>query len=134
MNVSIPLHSPGLYPFTTEETDVYGEIAIERTEKDEVYRQIFDHTKEYVSWAPPVNILRGLDYMKIEITIPGITKQDCNVGSKGVFLWVKLKKIILEKPETFYCTFILPDELKPDQLTASYESSGKMVIIVPREK
>ena len=134
MNVSTALHSPGLHLFTTEENDVYGEIEIERTEKDEVYRQIFDHTKEYVSWVPPVNILRGLDYMKIEITIPGITKQDCNVGSKGVFLWVKLRKIILEKPETFYCTFILPDQLNPDQLTASYESSGKIVIIIPREK
>ena len=134
MNVSTALHSPGLHHFTIEENDVYGEIEIEHTEKDEVYRQIFDHTKEYVSWVPPVNILRGLDYMKIEITIPGITKQDCNVGSKGVFLWVKLRKIILEKPETFYCTFILPDQLNPDQLTASYESSGKIVIIIPREK
>ena len=117
-----------------ETNSVYGAIQIEHSEKDEIYNQIVDRTKEYVNWVAPVNILQGLDYMKIELTLPGITKDDCKIGCSGIFLWVKLRKSSPDKADTFYCTFILPENLLTDQLTASYEVNGKLVIIIPKQK
>ena len=121
-------------PLDHETNSFYGAVKIEHSEKDEIYNQIVDRTKEYVNWAVPVNILQGLDYMKIELTLPGITRDDCKIGCSGIFLWVKLNKPSLEKADTFYCTFILPENLLTDQLTASYEINGKLVITIPKKK
>jgi HSP20 family molecular chaperone IbpA len=123
-----------LSAINAETNSVYGSVQIEHSGKDEIYNQIVDRTKEYVNWVAPVNILQGLDYMKIELTVPGITKNDCKIGCSGIFLWVKLKKFSLEKEDTFYCTFILPENLLTDQLTASYEINGKLVIMIPKQK
>jgi len=117
-----------------EVAPVYGSIPVEHSEKDEIYQQILERTKEYVNWVAPVNILQGLDYMKIEVTLPAITKENCKVGCSGIFLWVKLSKASGEKTDTFYCTFILPENLLTSQLTASYEMGGKLVIHIPKQK
>ena len=117
-----------------ESSQAYGSIDVEKSKRDDVYNQIIERTKEYVSWVAPVNILQGLDYMKIEINVPGITRKDCKIGCSGVFLWVKLNKRGEEKTDTFYCTFILPENLFTNQLTASYKINGKLEIVIPKEK
>ena len=113
---------------------IYGSIDIEHSEKDDLSKKIIERKKEYMSWTAPINIMQGLDYMKIELTLPGITKEDCKVGCSGIFLWVKLNKPVKEKIETFYCTFILPENLLTDQLRASYEVNGKLMILIPKQK
>ena len=130
---STPFPGP-VHHFPQQKSDIYGSIEIERSQRDDTYQQIIERKKEYVSWVAPVNILQGLDYMKIEIAVPGITKDNCRIGCSGVFLWVKLNKNIKEKSETFYCTFILPENLITSQLTASYEINDKIEIIIPKEK
>lgn len=114
----------------------YGPLEIQVSEKDEVYQQILARKKEFVTWVPQVNVLQGLEYLKIELIIPGISKEDCKIGNAGVLLWIKVDKVTMpaKTSETFHWSFILPEHLVCNQIQASYNADGKLVILVPKDK
>jgi len=113
----------------------YGTVEVQASAKDEIYNQILNHTKEFVNWVPPMNIIHSTRFMKIELTIPGITKDDCRIGCTGSLLWMRIHKSGVDNRDggTFYRTFILPEEMKPDKIKAFYAEQGILIITIPRE-
>jgi len=118
-----------------DDREKFGTVEVHPTPKDEVYNQIVNHTKEFVNWVPPMNIIHGRDYMRIELTIPGISKADCRIGSTGSLLWMRIHKtgVAAQDGGTFYRTFILPEEMKADKIKAYYTEFGTLIITIPRE-
>ena len=117
-----------------EADDRFGPVEFQNIPKDDIYNQILDRTKEFVNWIPPMNIVQGLDYMKLEFIVPGISKKDCKVGGLGSLLWIKISKAARpgDDIDIFYRTFILPEGLINDQVTAVYQP-GKLTISIPKK-
>lgn len=100
---------------------------------------------EPVFSAPPVNVIENGDYFKIELAVPGFSKEDLVVETNGNILSVSAeKKEESEKKEEHYTrnefsyesferSFTLPQICDDSKIDAHY-AEGILSLVIPKKE
>ena len=101
--------------------------------------------RDFVSWVPNVNILETDRSFKIEVCVPGVTKENCHMYiDKNNVLRVSGARRWNQETEavgftrkdfnygSFACSFLLPEYLLKEKITSSCRS-GLLIISIPKK-
>lgn len=98
-----------------------------------------------VATMPAVNIVENGDHYNVSLAVPGLKKEDFRIDLEGRMLRISAEKEEQsEKKEerftrkeynytSFSRSFSLPDDVKPEDIDASYEN-GVLSIRLPRKE
>jgi len=102
--------------------------------------------RDFTSWIPNVNILETDSLFKIEICVPGVTKENCRINiDKNNILHVSGTRRWNQETDTvgftrkefnygsFGCSFMLTDDLHKTRITSSCRS-GLLIITIPKKE
>ena len=100
--------------------------------------------RDFMSWVPTVNILETDRSFKIEVCVPGVTKENCQmyVDKNNVLRVFGARRWNQETEAvgftrkdfnygSFACSFLLPDYLLKEKITSSCRS-GLLIISIPK--
>lgn len=102
--------------------------------------------KDFSSWIPSINILETDKFFRIELGVPGVTKENCKIGVEGNILWVSgTRPINREKDNlpvnltrkefnygSFYRSFLLTENLETGKIMATCQN-GMLTINIPKK-
>lgn len=98
------------------------------------YESIFDYSPFEPRFFEHSNVNRvnESDSYKFEVVLPGLSKDDINVSTKGKFLYITAKSSGDQSRQvSFDEWFSLPDNLDTDNVTANYEQ-GILTVKFPK--
>jgi len=102
--------------------------------------------RDFISWTPNVNILETDTSFKIEVCVPGVTKENChlNVDKNNILHVTGTRRWSQETDAvgftrkefnygTFNCKFLLTENLQKSKITSSCRS-GLLIISIPKKE
>ncbi len=102
--------------------------------------------RDFISWFPTVNILETERSFKIEICVPGVTKENCRINvDKNNILRASGSRRWNQETDTvgftrkefnygsFACSFLLTDNLQKEKITSSCRN-GLLIISIPKQE
>ena len=103
-----------------------------------------NNERDFISWYPNVNILETDRAFKIEICVPGVTRENCrlNVDKNNILRVFGTRRWNQETDAvgftrkdfnygSFACSFILTETLQRDKITSSCRN-GLLIINIPK--
>ena len=103
--------------------------------------------RDFISWNPNVNILETDRSFKIEICVPGVTKENCHINVDknnilritGTRRWNQETEAVgFTRKEfnygSFACSFLLTDNLQKEKITSSCRNGLLIVSILKKEE
>lgn len=116
--------------------------------EDRFFRPYFPSFREM--WeegitVPPANLVEGKNEFRIDLSAPGFSKEDFNVEMQEGALVISAEKQEETEREdenykrrefsynTFTRSFILPENVREDQINAKYEN-GMLRVVIPKKE
>ena len=128
------------------EQDIFKELADLQEEMNRVFNSLFKWPmRKEAKWSPSVDIYEDKDNLYVEAEIPGVDSKDIQLFLEGDTLTIKGKKE--EKREVkeenfhrierfqgeFQRKIVLPCEVDPDKIKASYKK-GVLKVVLPKKE
>ena len=102
--------------------------------------------RDFISWFPNVNILETDRTFKIEICVPGVTKENCRISvDKNNILRITGSRRWNQETDavgftrkefnygTFSCSFVLTENLQKERISSSCRN-GLLIIGIPKKE
>ncbi len=116
--------------------------------EDRFFRPYFPSMREF--WnegfnVPPANLIESKSDFRIDLSVPGFSREDFNVEMQDGALVISAEK--QEESETgeenykrrefsydtFTRSFVLPENVKEDQINAKYDN-GMLSVVIPKKE
>jgi HSP20 family protein len=108
-----------------------------------IFERFFEDAPQVVSRTPAVDIHEDDKGYRMEVELPGLTEKDVEVKVENDMLVISSKKEETKEEDkkeyvrkerrsySFYRSFTLPENVKPDKIEASFKN-GLLLISLPK--